>query len=217
MNRNNDIVIFRKSVASDGTLYLREDGPIHARDIEVLTKDREAIKLAEVPQHTNNGNSTESRPVSSPLGNVCRVTSLGRKVAIPGKQDRECRTTTSRTLDVFSVKGVRGDVPIQHRATQPRGGASKNVPGLILGTSEHVIEPCTHKYKLRPRTINHMAAAVSAGNMFCALATMVFNTDLSDSNTEDVMSTSFLPPEPVTRHQAMRGSEADYWIEAEKV
>ena len=101
----------------------------------------------------------------------------------------------------FSVKGVnRGDVSVQRRATQPRADANKLVPGLVLGPSEHVIDPCTHNYRLRPRTINHMAAAVSAGNMFCALATMVFNTDLSDSNTEDVMSTSFLPPEPVTRH-----------------
>ena len=114
-------------------------------------------------QHCN-GIISKSRPI--PTNNDCSTTSRGLKVAIPGKQDRECRTTTSRTLDVFSVKGVRGDVSIQHRATQPRGGASKNVPGLILGTSEHVIEPCTHKYKLRPRTINHMAAAVSAGNMF---------------------------------------------------
>jgi hypothetical protein len=91
------------------------------------------------------------------------------------------------------------------------------MPVLVLGPSEKVIEPCTTKYKLRPRTINHMAASVSAGNMFCALATMVFNTDLSDSNTEDVMSTTFLTPEPVTRHQAMRSIEADQWIKAEQV
>ena len=62
-----------------------------------------------------------------------------------------------------------------------------------------------------------MAAAVSAGNMFCALATMVFNTDLSDSNTEDVMSTTYLSSEPVTRRQALRSVEADQWIEAERV
>ena len=58
-----------------------------------------------------------------------------------------------------SVKGVnRGDVSVLCRATQPRESASKMNPGLILGPPENVIEPCTNQYKLRPRTINHMAA-----------------------------------------------------------
>ena len=45
---------------------------------------------------------SESRPIYTTTD--CSDNSRGRKVAIPGKQDRVCRTTASRTLDVSSVK-----------------------------------------------------------------------------------------------------------------
>ena len=59
------------------------------------------------------------------------------------------------------------------------------IPGLMLRPSENDIEPCTNQYKLRPGTIYHTTATVSVISMFCALAIMVYNTDPSDSNTED--------------------------------
>ena len=94
VKRNNDIAIFRKSVASDGSLYSKEDGPIHARDIEILTNNSEAIKLTEMNQRTS-AKISESRPIYT--NTDCSDNSRGRKVAIPGKQDRVCRTTASRT------------------------------------------------------------------------------------------------------------------------
>ena len=78
--------------------------------------------------------------------------------------------------------------------------------------------PASHRYtlSLRPRDRNYFAAAISSGNMFCALALIAFASVIEKQDSSTLLPTTFQPVEPQTRKQAMDSPDYAEWLEAEQ-
>ena len=75
--------------------------------------------------------------------------------------------------------------------------------------------PASRRNTLRSRDKNHFAAAISCGNIFCALALIAFTSVIEHDDEAFMLPTTHVPLEPQTRDQAMRSPQCDEWIAAE--
>ena len=133
-----------------------------------------------------------------------RITQIGRhptenmrvKFAPPLQGRRFSQLEKSMESDTTSIQQVD---------TSSRQAPTSGRIGFRSPERQAASVPASHRYtlSLRPRDRNHFAAAISSGNMFCALALIAFAAVIEKQDSSALPPTTFQPIEPQTRKQAM--------------